>query len=290
MFGYVTPQIPELRVKEFELYKAAYCGLCRAMGKRTGCLSRLSLNYDFVFLVLLRKVAEKRGGEVKMRRCIAHPLKKRPMLEIDPSLEYCARASVMLTRLKLKDNVSDTHGIKRLLARMVALVSIFFKKTTKELRPLEAKLKACIDELSALEGSGCDSVDAVADTFGRLLSEVASYGLEENEATLCAKIGYHLGKWIYIIDAIDDFEDDAKHHSFNPLINAFGKELTDADRDMIRVALMIELDELSKALCSLDFSAYRDVEGVLKNTIYLGMVSKTKSVLGIQDGSNVKSV
>ena len=65
MFGYIKPQIPELKVKEHELYKATYCGLCRAMGKRTGCMSKMTLSYDFVFLVLLRKVAEKRAGEVK---------------------------------------------------------------------------------------------------------------------------------------------------------------------------------------------------------------------------------
>ncbi len=281
MFGYVKPQIPELKVKEYELYKSAYCGLCRTMGKRTGCVSKMTLNYDFVFLVLLRKVAEKRTGEMKMRRCIAHPLKRRPMLEIDPSLEYCARTSVMLTRLKLKDNVSDSHGIKRLLARMVALVSIFFKKTDKSLRPLEARLKECIDALSSLERTKTDSIDTVANTFGELLSALASYGLEGKEAELCEKIGFHLGKWIYIIDAIDDYEDDKKTGSFNAIVNAFGTELGDFERNMLKTGLMLELDELSKSLCALDFSHHRDVEGVLKNIIFLGMVKTTENILGL---------
>lgn len=283
MFGYVKPQIPELKVKEYELYKASYCGLCRTMGKKTGCVSKMTLNYDFVFLVLLRKVAEKRTGEIKMRRCIAHPLKKRPMLEIDDSLVYCARTSVMLTKLKLKDNVNDSHGFKRLLARMVALVSIFFKKTDKSLRSLEEELKDCIETLTRLEGENTDSIDTVADTFGKLLSAVASYGLEGKEATLCAKIGYHLGKWIYIIDAIDDFYDDIKKKSFNPIVNSFGKELGDFERGLLRTGLMLELDELSSALCALDFSHHRDVEGVLKNIIYLGMVKATDSLLRIQE-------
>ena len=281
MFGYVKPIIPELKVKEFELYKAAYCGLCRTMEKKTGCLSKMTLNYDFVFLVLLRKVAQKRTGEVKMRRCIAHPLKRRPMLEIDDSLEYCAKTSVMLTKLKLKDNVNDTHGFKKILARIVALVSLFFKKTDKSLLALESELKGCIDKLGALEKTNTDSIDAVADTFGELLGKVASYGLEEKEAQLCAKIGYHLGKWIYIIDAIDDLEDDKKTGSFNPIANAFGAQIGDFEKNMLKTGLMIELDELSKALCALDFSSHRDVEGVLKNTIYLGMVKSTEDILGI---------
>lgn len=282
MFGYIKPQIPELKVKEFELYKATYCGLCRTMGKTTGCMSKMTLNYDFVFLVLLRKVAQKRAGEIKMRRCIAHPLKRRPMLEIDDTLEYCARASVILTKLKLKDNISDTHGMKRLLAKIVGLVAVFFKKTDKGLLDLEASIKEKIDELSALEAKNTDSVDSVASIFGELLSIVASYGLEGEIATLCAKIGYHLGKWIYIIDAIDDYEDDIRTKSFNPIVNAFGTSITDEDKDILRISLMLELDEMSKYVEVLDFSSHRDVEGLIKNTIYQGMVNQTRSILNVK--------
>lgn len=282
MFGYIRPQLPELRVKEYELYKATYCGLCRTMGKRTGCISKMTLNYDFVFLVLMRKVAEKRSGAIKMRRCIAHPLKRRPMLEIDETLEYCARSSVMLTRLKLKDNVSDSRGMKRLLAKIAGIVSIFFKKTPSELKPLEDTLRSKIDTLSRLESESCDSVDTVAAVFGELLSAVAAYGLDGEEATLCAKIGYHLGKWIYIIDAIDDLEDDARTGSFNAVANSLGKSLTDDDRRMLRTALMLELEEMSHSVEALDFSSHRDVEGIIKNTIYIGMVDKTNCVLKLK--------
>lgn len=282
MFGYIKPQIPELKVKEHELYKATYCGLCRAMGKRTGCMSKMTLSYDFVFLVLLRKVAEKRAGEVKKRRCIAHPFVRRPMLEIDETLEYCAKASVMLTRLKLQDNVNDSHGFKRLLARLVSLSAIFFKKTDKNLKDLETNLKKKIDALSALEAQNTDSVDSVASIFGDLLGVLASYGLEGECANLCAKIGYHLGKWIYIIDAIDDIESDVKTGSFNAVINSFGSELSDENKNLLRIALMLELDELSHALEALDFSSHRDVEGVLKNTIYIGMVNQTNRILKLK--------
>lgn len=282
MFGYIRPQLPELRVKEYELYKATYCGLCRTMGKRTGCISKMTLNYDFVFLVLMRKVAEKRSGAIKMRRCIAHPLKRRPMLEIDETLEYCARSSVMLTRLKLKDNVSDSRGMKRLLAKIAGIMSIFFKKTPSELKPLEDTLRSKIDTLSRLESESCDSVDTVAAVFGELLSAVAAYGLDGEEATLCAKIGYHLGKWIYIIDAIDDLEDDVRTGSFNAVANSLGKSLTDDDRRMLRTALMLELEQMSHSVEALDFSSHRDVEGIIKNTIYIGMVDKTNCVLKLK--------
>ena len=131
MFGYIKPNIPELRVKDHELYKATYCGLCRTMGKCTGCASKFTLSYDFAFFALVRMALEKTQGQVKMRRCMVHPFKKRPIMEINPVLEYSAKSSVILTRLKLKDNVNDSRGVSRLKAKIVGLVSLFFKKTDK---------------------------------------------------------------------------------------------------------------------------------------------------------------
>ena len=279
MFGYVKPNIPELRVRENELYKATYCGLCRTMGKTTGCLSKLTLNYDFAFLALVRFVLENRKAEVKMRRCAVHPFKKRPMLEPDDTLRYCAKASVILTRLKLEDNINDSRGFARLKAKIANLVSIFFKKTDKDLAPLEEKVRTLIDELSEKEKEKCDSIDTVADIFGKILSEIASFGLEGMNRRIAENIGMHLGRWIYVIDACDDFSNDVKDNSYNPLIYAFGNELTEENRQSLSCAAMLELEAMSKTLELVDFSSHRDVEGIVRNVTYLGMVSETERIL-----------
>lgn len=279
MFGYVKPQIPELKVRENELYKATYCGLCRTMGKTTGCLSKLTLNYDFAFLALVRYALEGGKAEVKMRRCAVHPFKKRPMLEPDDTLKYCAKASVILTRLKLDDNVNDSHGLARMKAKIAHLVSIFFKKTEKELAQLEENIRLLIDELSAKEKEKCDSIDTVADIFGKILKEIASFGLEGMAKRIAEDMGMHLGRWIYVIDACDDFYKDVKTDSYNPLIYAFGKDLTEENRYTLHCAAMLELDAMSKSLELVDFSSHRDVEGIIKNVAYLGMVTETDKVL-----------
>ncbi|MBQ9703538.1 MAG: hypothetical protein IJV68_03230 [Clostridia bacterium] len=279
MFGYVKPNIPELRVRENELYKATYCGLCRTMGKTTGCLSKLTLNYDFAFLALVRFVLENRKAEVKMRRCAVHPFKKRPMLEPDDTLRYCAKASVILTRLKLEDNINDSRGFARLKAKIANLVSIFFRKTDKDLAPLEEKVRTLIDELSEKEKEKCDSIDTVADIFGKILSEIASFGLEGMNKRIAENIGMHLGRWIYVIDACDDFSKDEKDNSYNPLIYAFGNELTEENRQSLNCAAMLELEAMSKTLELVDFSSHRDVEGIVRNVTYLGMVSETERIL-----------
>lgn len=282
MFGYIKPDVPELRVKEHELYKATYCGLCRAMGKCTGACSKITLSYDFAFLALLRMVADKATGEVKNRRCIAHPFKKRPMLEINETLKFCAKSSVILTRLKLKDNIQDSHGIARLLAKISGCVSIFFKKTDKNLKGLEMELKACIDDLNAQEKQNSDSIDETASTFGNLLGICASYSYTGSEARLMYDIGFHLGKWIYVIDAIDDLSSDVKKKSFNPIKNSIGAELTASHKELLYNATMLELTAMSKSVELLDFSHHKDIEGIIKNIIYSGLVKETARVLGYE--------
>jgi len=288
MFGYVKPQIPELRVRENELYKATYCGLCRTMGKTTGCMSKLTLNYDFAFLALVRFVLENRKAELKMRRCAIHPFKKRPMLEPDDTLRYCAKASVILTRLKLDDNVNDSRGIAKLKAKIAHLVSLFFKKTDKDLAPLEENVRALIDELSAREKEKCDSIDTVADIFGKILSQIASFGLEGMNKRIAENVGMHLGRWIYVIDACDDFAKDVKTGSYNPLIYAYGKELTSENRYTLHCAAILELDAMSKGIDLMDFSSHRDVEGIVRNVAYYGMVSETERVLDIKSEELLK--
>ena len=282
MFGYVKPNIAELKVKDNELYKATYCGLCRTMGKCTGCMSKLTLSYDFAFLALMRMAMEKTKGSVKMRRCIVHPFKKRPMLEVNPALEYSAKSSVILTRLKLKDNIDDSRGFSRLIAKIVGLVSVFFKKTDEELRPLEEKIKECIEELSQLEKEECDSIDMVANTFGRLLGYVASYGLTEENGKIAYEVGFHLGKWIYVVDACDDLEKDNKTGAYNVLRLAFGNSLNDSDKQNLKHAMMLELSSMSRGVELIDFSTHRDVEAIIKNVVYDGLVLESNKVLGIK--------
>ena len=286
MFGYIKPDIPELKMKENELYKAVYCGLCKTMGKCTGCVSKMTLSYDFVFFALVRMALLKAKGDVKRRRCVLHPLKKRPMLEINPTLEYTAKSSVILTRIKLKDNINDTHGFSRFFARIAGLVSIFFKKTDKNLLPLADKIKACFEELLLLEKEECDSIDMVANTSGELIGHVASFGLDEESAKIAYEIGFHLGKWVYVIDACDDLEKDVKKKSYNVLKYAFGNSLSDEDKELLKRAMLLELDAMSKYVEMIDFSQHRDVEAIIKNIIFEGLVQETDKVLEIKADTN----
>ena len=279
MFGYVRPCVAELKVRDNELYRATYCGLCRTMGKNTGCLSKITLNYDFVFLALLQMAVNNDEVKVKMRRCAVHPLKKRPMIEPNESLKYSAKTSVILTRLKLKDNVNDSHGISRLKAKIAGCVSIFLKKTDKNLKELEGKIRGCIAELNEYEKENVDSVDKVANTFAELLGTLASYNLDGANKRIVYEIGFHLGKLIYVLDAVDDLKSDIKTGSFNVIKNSFGSELTEQDKNVLKCAMTFELDKMSKCVELLDFSKCTDVERIIKNVVYIGMPDEIERVL-----------
>ena len=105
MFGYVREYSPELKVKDYALYKAAYCGLCKNMGRCTGQCSRLTLSYDMVFLFLIRTVLESQDYQIERKRCFLHPLKKRPVIKRNSVLDYCAKVSALLSLAKLQDDL-----------------------------------------------------------------------------------------------------------------------------------------------------------------------------------------
>ncbi len=221
MFGYIKPAYAELRVREHELYRAAYCGLCRSMGRCTGCASQMTLSYDFVFLALVRYALTGDTVTVRAGRCAAHPLKKRPYLVHTESLAYSAGASAVLTYGKIRDDIADERGIKRLAARIVSPFAGAAAKRAS-LGELESAVQVELCSLGELEREKCADIDRVADVFGRLLGRVMSYGLDGTAERIAYEIGRCTGRFVYIIDAADDIAKDAAKGRYNPLLCAYG--------------------------------------------------------------------
>lgn len=270
MFGYVKAHKPQLKICEYEAYRAAYCGLCRAMKKTTRAPSCLILNYDFVFLCLVRSVLEGEELKYEQRRCILHPIKKRPMLSLTPTLAYSAKASVELAYYKAEDDIRDSSRGRRIALRAVFPFFKYIKKHA-HLPLLESVIQDRLSRLSQLESEKCASIDAPASVFGELLGEVFAHGLKEKNKLLAYETGYHTGKFIYAADAADDYERDAKKGNYNPLVLTYPAKLSQDNKNSIKTALLLELSYLERAIDLMDFSCCKDVEGIIKNIIYLGM-------------------
>ena len=275
MFGYVKPVVSEMLVREHEFYKATYCGICRAMKKHTGALSNITLSYDSVFLALVRMLYIPDGDfKAEERRCIAHPMKKKPMLKENSALEYTAKAFAILTYYKIKDDLQDEEGFKKIGVSLARPISSSANKKAG-LDSLEALVSDRLDKITSLERAGCESVDTPASLFGELLGEIFAYGLTDKEKLVPYQVGYHLGRFIYSADAAEDYEKDKKSGSYNPYVLIYGGEaLTYENRQSIKCGLLLECKKLEAAVNLLPFGKRATIENIINNIIYLGLVKR----------------
>ena len=270
MFGYIRPRIDELKVRQAAEYRAAYCGLCRCLGRRCGMSSRFLVNYDITFLYLL--LAGQREREQSERCfCPANPLKKKPCVPVSPAMEYCADVCVILCALSLRDKVRDAKGLGKLPpAAAGAFLRGAFKRAS-ERRPELAELAGTqLARLAELEAANCDSMDRVADAFAELLAHCADEALE-GEKRPAQQLLYHIGRYIYLVDALDDLAEDAKTGNYNPLLYRFSCSdgtLSEADRAYVveSIGQSVRMAEAALALCEL-----KSNREILENIVSLGL-------------------
>ena len=275
MFGYVKPDIKELLVKEHEFYKSTYCGICRSMKKHTGNLSPLTITYDSVFLALVRMayIPDSELGS-SMRRCIAHPTKKKCMLTDNSAIEYTARAFAILSYYKMKDDLADEGVGKRMLVNLTRPVLASAKKRA-DLEPLAEIVKDRLERITEIERERRPSIDEPAELFGELLGEIFAYGLEGADRVVTYECGYHLGKFILLADAIDDYDDDRKSGKYNPYVIAYnGADLTKENKQNVKTTLLIECKKLENAVNLIPFENKITIENIVRNIIYLGLTKR----------------
>ena len=266
MFGYIKPMTEELKVRENELYKSVYCGLCSAMGEHICTSNRLTLSYDIVFLALVRFCVTGENIHIEKKRCMAHPLKPRNRAYIPEALRYCARVSALLTYYNVRDDIEDGGNLKSKL--LLPSAKRYMKKA--DMPELGRIIKTHLDTLCSLEKDG-GSLDRNADCFGALLGEIFGYGLELKELY---NLGYHIGKWIYITDAADDFEKDKKTGEYNPL-SAYDT----LPREALNIASTLELEAAYASFNRLE-SKNQVLKAIIENILTLGMPSVSDRITG----------
>lgn len=286
MFGYVRIKKSELLVREYEYYRAAYCGLCRSMGKCTGQCSRLTLSYDFAFLALVRMMLQKTEPAFKRRRCPVHPLHPRMMMEPNDELSFAADAAALLAYEKCRDDIADSRFFGKLSARLRCLfLGHAYRRARRRHGELAGALRAQLQALSALERESKPTVDEPAACFGALLSVLMAEGLPADIARIARVIGDKIGRFIYIVDAIDDLERDVKSGNYNPIRLMFGDSLCEADRVSLTHALIASLDDVSAAFDLLEEDEDITRRAILENILYLGMPATARKVL---DGEDIR--
>ncbi|HZK34399.1 MAG TPA: DUF5685 family protein, partial [Bacillota bacterium] len=218
MFGYIIPDKPELKIKEFDLFKAYYCGICKCIAASYGHLPRFALSYDCTFLGLfLSSIATVQTG-LELKSCITKPLKKIPVASKDDAIAYAAGMNILLAYHNLLDDIYD-----RSLRAYPALPIFYpaYRRARRSFAGQDKSIRSHLSELRELEGENCDSIDMVAQPFSNLLASVVSGGKTKGASKHIWELGYNVGKWLYIIDALDDLHKDMKSKNYNPIVAQF---------------------------------------------------------------------
>lgn len=270
MFGYVKVNKMDLTFREYEHYRGYYCGLCKYLKDNHGEISRLSLNYDITFLILVLTSVYRPKSSVIEEGCIVNPFKKKKKITNEIT-EYAASMNVLLTYYKLEDNLRDDNGIKDKLAYSI------YKKKLKlayEKYPKKADtIKAQLDNLYKLEKENNTNIDMVSNTFGNLMAEIFAYKEDEFEYDL-RRIGFNVGKYIYILDAYEDLEKDYKKGRYNPFIEYINKK--DELKTRVDKLISMSLGMLSNSIDNLDIKINR---GIIENIVYSGVYLRYQNIL-----------
>ncbi len=280
MFGYVRIAKPELKVKEYETYKAVYCSLCRELGRTYGLWSRFTLSYDFTFLALINMSLSAGCDPIERKRCVFNPFKKCNYCKSNEKLKMPAAAAMIMSYYKLADNIKDEKGIKKL--GFICLKPLFAharKKAAKSYPVIEQIVHEYIEKQDILERESCSSLDMAADptayALGKILTECSDDAVQKR---ILDRIGYCIGRYIYILDAACDLEDDIKSGSYNCLKSELSGDRKEFMKKRILPQLYVCSNEAGKAFELLDVKKYKSILG---NIIYLGLEDTFKKELKI---------
>lgn len=220
MFGYISPDRPYLFIKDETLYKALYCGVCKSIGAECGQMARSALTYDMAFMsALLHNI---RGDDVKIvrRRCAVHPIRRRPMADVDDLTRVLACVNTALAYFKLSDDKAD--GEARGALRF--LYNRGYKKVAKKHPQVIALISEQMQSQAKLEKEGCTSIDMACEPTALLMQKLSRYVLGERSTEHTEALSYAIGKWIYLADALDDYEKDVKRGRYNVLYLNYGEK------------------------------------------------------------------
>lgn len=270
MFGYIEPKIPMLRVQEFEMYKSVYCGLCRTLARHYGPIARFTLSYDFTFVTMLTMAVNGTQPMITPKRCPYNPLKHKPHLQGCDELKSCCDMAMIMLHFKCKDNQHDNHFPKSVAWQGLGFATSSVANSAglsigEGFTIVEKAMKAQWE----LEQAPT-SLDHAADPTATALAGLFELLCKKKEAKpIMYRLGYMLGRFVYICDAIDDMEKDQKAHRFNPL-------LAECDPEYLEETMMLTISQITLAYQLLDILYFKEI---LDNIIYLGLADKAKKLI-----------
>ena len=264
MFGYVTICEPELKVKDLKKYKAYYCGLCRVLKEEYGFMGQMTLTYDMTFAIILLSSLYESVADLETHRCKVHPVKKQMMLKNEIT-SYAAAMNVLLAYYHLDDDWQDDRKISSLMSKSMIYGKV--KKIIDKYPRQSEAIRTSLAELSLCERDNSTDIDRTAGCFGRLMEELLLYREDMWEKSL-RKMGFFLGKFIYLMDAYEDLPEDLKKDKYNPLRKIYAEpEYEERIRQILCMMIAESTAEFERLPCLVDVD-------ILRNILYDGVWSR----------------
>ena len=275
MYGYVRVHKPEMKIRDFEIYRGFYCSLCDTLSRRYGPLARLFLSYDLTIFTIFMLSQQHMACGFKQGRCRLNPAKKcLKATDARNQLELSADITIILLYFKLHDTIDDSRFFKRLSARFALLFLICRVKKARRLRPeIYTKAADYYDRQFRAEHTPHIGIDGAAAPTADFTAYLASVCAGGSHAQAAYDFGYMLGRFIYIADAADDLPKDLKRRSFNPFIKAYNinsENLTE------KLPQCMEVLEMTAARTDECYAAC-DVDGfraITDNVVSLGLFAQ----------------
>ena len=261
MFGYVVMNKPEIRFKDFDLYRSFYCGLCRELREKYGISGQITLTYDMTFVVVLLSALYEPPTQKGTTRCVIHPVCRQPVRK-NAATVYGADMNVLLTYYKCMDDWEDEKkfaalGYGKILQRKNNRLSYRYPEKAEKIRKL-------LEKLSQMEKAGETDIDKMSGCFGRIMEEIFAWKTDVWEGSL-RRMGFYLGKFIYILDAYDDVEKDVKNGNYNPFAEKYIMKGFD---EQVRQLLIMMMAQTCREFEKLPIIKYTDI---LRNILYSGV-------------------
>lgn len=277
MYGYVVPVKAELNQADFCLYRAFYCGICKATGRIYGQLPRFTTNYDMVFLSVLLHDYAKAEVSFSNEGCICNP-KKKTIVCRNELFDKIVATNVLLSYNKANDDVIDGGGIKKKTVRR--MLKKHYLKAKNLLPQADEIITRRYAELRELEKANAAGVDRVAHVFASMLRELGLM-LTGSGDELLGGLLYNVGKFVYLADALDDIGEDYKKKRYNPFLAAYGDytgraQFISAHRNELTFTFAGTVNRAIQCFNSMVFTGASDL---LKNIVYKGLRSKCDELL-----------
>lgn len=287
MFGYIKPYEPYLYKKDDVLYKALYCGICKSIGSTCGQMARFTLTYDIAFLSCFAHNLKGVDVKIEDEHCVVHPITKRPIAKSDEISHELAMVNVILARHKIIDDTIDRK--KGFFKKF--LFSKAYKKAKKVLPKIDDIVSLRYQELRSLETADNGLIDQVSEQFGLMLADISDEVFKEFKTENTRNLFFYLGKWIYVIDALDDYDKDKKSGEYNPFVIRYGAESSESLIKLYGEDLDFAFNDI---FCGIRDNFYKIKlsfnRDLLENILLRGIPEKTKSIIQTLLKKNKKRV